>query len=429
MKRKITKYLEWWKGLGEQRMPLLLYGARQIGKTYLLKEFGASNYLNTVYLNFEEEPALKHLFSDSINPGKLIAKLEKYFESQITPDTTLIIFDEIQGCNRALTSLKYFCENAPEYDLIGAGSLLGVHISSVDYSFPVGKVISKMMYPMSFEEFLWETDKSVFTDVIEECFVNNSPMEQSLHESLMDLYREYLIVGGMPLAVDKYFKNDTALSYKDVQKIITDTYVSDMSKYTDKSQSVKTINTYASIVPQLAKENKKFQYKLIAKGARASLFGESIDWLIRAGVVLKCEKIKDGITPPSISRDVSAFKLYMGAVGLVSFKANLTEEKRPTFDNTFMGGITENYVAAELAANDYELFYWESDAKAEVDFVVTRNDRIIPIEVKTGDTTRSYSLNSYIKKYNPEYAIRVSSKNFGYENGIKSVPLYAVYCI
>jgi len=269
----------------------------------------------------------------------------------------------------------------------------------------------------------------IFIDSIMECFENNTPMERTLHDSLMWLYREYLIVGGMPLVVDKYFRDDKVLSYRDIQKIIVDTYVSDMSKYSDRSHSVKTISTYDSIVPQLAKDNKKFQYKMIAKGARASLYGESIDWLTRAGVVLKCEKIKEGSMPPGISRDASSFKLYMGDIGLASYMANLTRENISTFDRTFLGGMTENYVAAALTANDYELFYWESDSTAEVDFVITRKDNVIPVEVKTGEHTRSLSLNSYIKKYDPEYAIRISGKNFGFENGIKSVPLYAVYLI
>ena len=429
MKRRLTQNLKIWKNLDVERMPLLLYGARQIGKTYLLKEFGANEYKNTVYLNFEEEPALKYLFSDSVDPRKLIPKIEKYFNSQILPGATLLIFDEIQSCNRALTSLKYFCENAPEYDVIGAGSLLGVHISSGEYSFPVGKVITQTMYPMCFEEFLWESDKTVFADTIKECFDTNAPMEQALHESLTALYLEYLIVGGMPLAVVKYFKNDNALNYLDVQKIIIDTYVSDMGKYADKSQSVKIIGAYDSIVPQLAKENRKFQYKMIAKGARASLFGDSIDWLVRAGVVIKCEKITRGDAPPNICKDVSAFKLYMADTGLTSYRANLTMDKKSTFDNTFMGGITENYVATALTANGYELFYWESDASAEVDFVIVKNGDVIPIEVKTGDNTRSYSLNSYMKKYNPAYAIRISGKNFGFANGVKFVPFYAAYLI
>ena len=391
MKRKIKNYLKWWKALGKEKMPLLLYGARQIGKTYLLQEFGTNHYKNSVYLNFETEPALAHLFSDSINPNKLIPKIEQYFDTHIYPGDTLIMFDEIQSCNRALTSLKYFCEEAPEYDLIGAGSLLGVHISSANFSFPVGKVLTKMMYPLSFEEFLWESDKAVFMDKIENCFNNNSPIEQSLHENLLSLYREYLIVGGMPLTVHNYFNNDRLLNYKEIQRIITDTYVSDMTKYSDASQSVKTINTYESVIPQLAKENKKFQYKLIAKGARASLFGESIDWLLRAGVVIKCTKIAQGNMPLNITKDISAFKMYMGDVGLASYKAGLTRDNMGIFDKTFMGGITENYVACALAANDFELFYWESDAKAEVDFVIARDGKNIPIEVKSSENTRSYS--------------------------------------
>ena len=429
MKRKLHEYLMWWKNLGRERMPLLLYGARQIGKTYLLREFGSNHYKNFVYLNFETEPVLTQLFIDSIDPKKLIPKIEQYFNTQIFPGNTLMIFDEIQCCNRALTSLKYFCEEAPEYDLIGAGSLLGVHISTTDYSFPVGKVITKMMYPMSFEEFLWESDKAVFTELIKDCFIDNKPIERSIHESLLMLYNEYLLVGGMPLAVFNFFKNDRVLSYKDIQKIIADTYISDMTRYTDKTQSIKTINTYDSIVPQLAKENRKFQYKSIAKGARASLFGESIDWLIKAGVVIKSERISAGNLPPGITKDLSAFKLYMSDVGLVSYKANLTKENIVTFDRTFMGGITENYIAGALTFNDYELYYWEADAAAEVDFIIVKDSSIIPVEVKTSIDTRSYSLNSYIKRYSPDYAVRISGKNFGFENGIKSVPLYAAFCL
>ena len=429
MRRKIVEYLEWWKGLGKERMPLLLYGARQTGKTYVLQEFGASHYNNSVYLNFEIEQALSSLFSDSISPKKLIPKIERYFGAKITPGDTLLIFDEIQSCERALTSLKYFCEESPEYDVIGAGSLLGVHTSSQDFSFPVGKVITKIMYPLNFEEFLWASDKAVFTDRIESSFNNDSPMEQILHEGLLELYREYLLVGGMPLAVYNYFSHDRILRYTDIQRIILDTHISDMTKYTDRTQSIKTINTYASIVPQLAKDNKKFQYKLIAKGARASLFGESIDWLVRAGVVIKCSKFTNGSMPQSFSSDISSFKLYMGDIGLCSYSAGLTRENLGVFDNTFLGGITENYVANMLVCNDYELYYWESESKAEVDFAIMKKGRIIPIEVKASTNSRSLSLNSYIKKYAPEYAIRVSGRNFGFENGIKSIPLYAAYLI
>ncbi|MCL2153681.1 MAG: ATP-binding protein [Oscillospiraceae bacterium] len=429
MKRKLEEYLCQWRDLGVEKMPLLLYGARQIGKTFLLREFGANNYKNTAYLNFETEPALSHIFSDSIDPKKLLPKIERFLNTRISPKDTLIIFDEIQSCNRALTSLKYFCEEAPEYDLIGAGSLLGIHTSSENYSFPVGKVITKMMYPMSFEEFLWASDWAVFADRIRECFFNDTPIDQALHESLMNLYREYLFVGGMPLAVNNYFNSDRIINYTEIQRIILDTYVSDMTKYADRAQSLKTISTYDSIVPQLAKDNRKFQYKHIAKGARASLFGESIDWLIRAGVVHKCARISSGDMPPEITVDLSAFKLYMSDIGIASFKAGLTRENLRIFDNTFMGGITENYVAISLACTDHALYYWESDSKAEVDFVIMTSGKLIPLEVKANVHSRSYSLNSYMKKYGPEYAIRVSGKNFGFENGIKSVPLYAAYLI
>jgi len=429
MKRKLEKYLLWWKNLKDERMPLLLYGARQIGKTYLLQEFGSNYYRNTCYINFETEPMLSALFEDSIDPVKLIPKIEKHLNINIVPGETLIILDEIQACNRALTSLKYFCEKGSEYHIIGAGSLLGVHTSSKNFSFPVGKVITKMMYPMSFEEFLWASDKAVFADKIEEHFHNNTAIGETLHEAFLSLYREYLIVGGMPLAVYNYFNHNKILKYSDVQRIIVDTYISDMSKYTDKSQSIKTISTYDSIVPQLAKENKKFQYKLISKGARASLFGESIDWLIRAGIVIKATKIERGDMPPNITKDDSAFKLYVGDIGLTSYKAGLTSENMNIFDTTFLGGITENYVANSLVYNDYELFYWISNSIAEVDFIIIKDGMNIPVEVKSGDNVRSQSLNVYMNKFHPEYAIRISKKNYGFTNRIKSVPLYATYLI
>jgi predicted AAA+ superfamily ATPase len=429
MKRKIEQYLLWWKNLDKEKMPLLLYGARQIGKTYLLQEFGAKYYQNFCYLNFETEPALSQIFADSIDPKVIISKIERYFNIQIKSRETLIVFDEIQNCNRALTSLKYFCENAQEYDLIGAGSLLGVHTTSTSFSFPVGKVITKLMHPMSFEEFLWESNKAVFIDKIEECFSYDLPMDNELHKSLIGLYNEYIIVGGMPLAVTCYFNQGSQLLYSEVQRIIIDTYISDMTKYTDKSQSIKTINTYESIISQLAKENRKFQYKLISKGARASLFGESIDWLIRAGVVLMSSKTSGGKMPPSITRDISAFKLYINDIGLACYKAGLTFENMRIFDSTFLGGITENYIANTLSYKGYELFYWTSESKAEVDFIIHKDSSIIPIEVKAGENTRSLSLNTYRKKYNPDYSIRISMKNFGFENGIKSVPLYAAFCI
>ena len=429
MKRKIYNELLKWKDMDiKVKMPLLLYGARQIGKTYILKEFGKNEYKNTVYLNFENDIGLNEIFTDNISPKKLIPKIEQYFSTAINPKDTLIIFDEIQASNRALTSLKYFCEEMPEIDIIGAGSLLGVHINSENFSFPVGKVFTKTMYPLNFEEFLMASDKAIFTDKIKEAFFNNTPLSDELHNILLELYKSYLIVGGMPLSTQSYFEK-TSLDFKVAQELIVNTYTSDMSKYSDKAQSVKTINAYNSILAQLSKENKKFQYKLIAKGARASLFGESIDWLVRAGVVIKADKVNVGNAPLEMARDLSSFKLYMSDTGLFCNKAGIIWDNINIFDATYLGGLIENYVATNLVSNNYELYYWESNGKAEVDFIINKDGVNIPIEVKKGKNTKARSLEMFVKQYKPKYSVRISSKNFGFENNIKSVPLYAVHLI
>lgn len=296
------------------KMPLLLYGARQVGKTYVIMDFGKRNYKNVVYVNFEEDRNIINYFNDSIAPNRIIDILIEYYHTEILKKETLVIFDEIQSCNRALTSLKYFAEQEPEYDIIAAGSLLGVAINSKEFSFPVGKVITKTLYPLDFEEFLIAKNKNILLNKIKECFENNTAINEGLHNEALLLYKEYLLVGGMPMAVKSYIDDNKDLGYKEIQRIIIDTYTSDMTKYTDKSQSIKTIATYESIIPQLAKDNKKFQYSVIQKGARASLFGESIDWLLRAGIVYKCNKISRGDAPPSVYADMASFKLYMSDI-------------------------------------------------------------------------------------------------------------------
>ena len=428
MKRKLYKELLEWKKLKDTKMPLLLYGARQVGKTYLIKEFGEENYKNVVYVNFEKESGLLPYFNSSLSPDKIIRILENYFGATIVPYETLIIFDEIQTCSKALTSLKYFAEDAPEYDLIAAGSLLGVAINSKDFSFPVGKVIIKTLYPLDFEEFLIACGKGLLIDEIKRCFLENVPIDETLHLEALQLYKNFMLVGGMPLAVKCYIEKNS-LTYADIQNIVIDTYTSDMTKYSDKSQSLKTISTYESILPQISKENRKFQYSLIQKGARASIFGDSIDWLIRAGIVIKCDKTIRGDVPPATSVDLSSFKLYLNDIGLLSCKAQLTEASFSSLNNIFLGGITENYVATMLRANKYDLYYWESNSKAEVDFVIIKDGKVIPIEVKSSEHNKSKSLDVFKKLYSPEYCIRISNKNFGFYNNIKAVPLYAVFCI
>jgi len=434
MKRKISDFLLNWKESEPRRVPLLLHGARHVGKTYVLKEFGEKHYKSCVYLNFEEDPALKALFEDNVDPKKLIAAIESYFSTRVLPRETLIIFDELQNSSRALTSLKYFCDSAPEYDLVCASSLFGVHTSKADYSFPVGKVITKAMYPLDFEEFLWASDKIVFTSAIKDSFTSNMPISKILHEGLMFLFHEFLLVGGLPLVVSSYLGSGGPFTFRDAQKLIVDSFISDISKYTDKTLCTRTIDAFNSVSQQLAKPNKKFQYRLITKGARASSYSESIEFLRRTGMVLRCDKNDVADTEPEVisevlSADISSFKLYLCDVGLVSFLGGLTAETRRIFDNSFMGGIVENFVANSLAANGHELLYWESDSKAKAQFLLSYGGKTIPVEVKAGENVRSYSLSSYAKKFNPEYAVRISGKNFGFDNGVKSVPLYATYLL
>ncbi len=429
MKRKIYDYLIKWKNLKENKMPLILYGARQVGKTYIVTEFGKNNYKNMVYVNFEQDEKIIPYFETSVSPENIIKVLENFYNTEIIPYGTLIFFDEIQNCNRALTSLKYFTEQAPEYDIIAAGSLLGVSINREKYSFPVGKVIMKTVYPLDFEEFLWANNKELLIKEIKESFGQNKPINETLHKEALELYKEFLIVGGMPMVVESYLKKTETIKYTEIQNLILSAYTADMAKYTENSQSIKTISAYESIPNQLGKENKKFQFSMIQKGARASIFGESIDWLINAGLVLKCDRTTRGDVPPNMYTDISAFKIYMSDVGLLSNKAKITSNNLNEYNQLYRGAITENYVANQLVQNGYELYYWETTNGSEVDFIIIKDEKIIPIEVKTSEKTKSKSLNSFIKQYKPEYSIRISSKNFGFENGIKSVPLYATFLI
>jgi uncharacterized protein len=342
----------------------------------------------------------------------------------------LIFFDEIQVCERALTSLKYFSELAPEYHVIAAGSLLGVAINRNNFSFPVGKVFIETMHPLDFEEFLWARGKVLLADRIREHYSNTSPMPEILHREALVEYQAYIITGGMPAVVKAHTSKEAFMSEDEIKSLILNAYVSDMSKYATSAESVKIRAAYDSIPAQLAKDNKKFQYKLIKSGARASLFGESIDWLISSGIVLKCMKCEHGYMPPKAYQDLSSFKLYMSDIGLLSSKTGITMRALTSGEiNQYSGSLTENYIACSLAANGYELMYWESKGTAEVDFLIIKDGRVIPVEVKANLSTKAKSLMIYNEKYKPEYLIRISAKNFGFENNIKAVPLYAAFVI
>ena len=432
MERNIMKLLVEWREMRAGRMPLILHGVRQAGKTYILRELGERYFKDSVYVNFERMEAVAGFFEGELNPDRLIRLLEEYFARKIVPDETLIIFDEIQACERALTSLKYFQEEAPEYHIAAAGSLLGVAINREKYSFPVGKVVIKTLYPLSFDEFLRAMDQDYLVTLIREHYDLRKEMPAVTHEELLLWYRRYLAVGGMPAAVKEYREQRSWINVPEVQTMILNAYTADMAKYAGDSESTKIKNAFASMPAQLAKENKKFQYKLIRKGATAGLFGDSIAWLVFSGTVLQCDRVTRGEMPLAAFRDVSAFKLYLSDVGLLTAFVNIPAENliRNELSDLFRGALAENYVAQTLRAGGHQLYYWTSETPAaELDFVLQKEGKIMPVEVKSGKNTHARSLKHFRNLYQPEMAIRLSEKNFGLEEGVFAVPLYAAFCI
>jgi predicted AAA+ superfamily ATPase len=431
MKRKIGEDLLQWKQ-AKNRMPLIVNGARQIGKTYSILEFGRSEYQNVVHINFETDKLIAEKFDEDLHPEKIVHDIEFLTSQKISKETTLLFFDEIQACERALTSLKYFCEDAPEYHVIAAGSLLGVAINREKYSFPVGKVDELNMYPLDFEEFLWALGNDNIIKEIKTHFEQNLKLSEPLHKFGLDLFYKYCIVGGMPAVVKNYVENNSFVALKDTQAKIMNEYIADMSKYAAPATSVKIRACYDSIPTQLSKENRKFQYKIAMKGGTSSIFGESIDWLLSAGIVLKCRKIEQGVMPLKGQIDFSDFKLYMSDIGMLTMHSAFPYQmiiNSIEVDNGFLGGLAENFVAQDFANKRIPLYYWKSGECAEVDFVVQSGIDIIPIEVKKGRHNRAISLSNFVKRYNCPYSIKISQKNFGFENNIRSVPFYALFCL
>ena len=431
MERKITKYLIEWK-ISPYRKPLILQGARQTGKTYSILAFGREQYANVAYFNFETNPDLKKTFDESIEPAYLIPLLSRISGQTIIMGQTLIVFDEAQLCERALTSLKYFCESAPEYHVIAAGSLLGVAVNRKVFSFPVGKVDIKTMYPMDMEEFLLALGEQQLVTQIRGCFEKNMQMPAALHDAALNYYRRYLLVGGMPECVEKHIATKDYILLRHTQAMILDSYLKDMSKYNKENEIKKTQLAYDSITVQLSKRNTRFQYKLIKQGARAAEFENAIEWLTLAGIVNRIYRVEHPVKPLENYRDIDAFKIYISDVGLLCAKNNViaADILYQSGDlSDFKGGMTENFVCSQLIANGYPCYYWMSGRGAEVDFVIQREGKVIPIEVKAAENTKAKSLTVYIDSYKPDYAVKLSTKNFGFENGKKTVPLYAAFCL
>ena len=431
MYRKITEYLTEWKN-SPHRKPLIIQGARQVGKTYAALEFGRKNYDNVAYLNFETNPKFIEAFDGDLSPEYLVPLLSRLAKTTITRGSTLIVLDEVQLCERALTSLKYFCESGNDYHIIVAGSLLGVAVNRKQFSFPVGKVDIKTMYPMDMEEFLLANGEKELVVQIKQCFVENSAMPQPLHDAAMEYYRQYLVVGGMPECVANFIETRDYLLVRHLQEMILQSYLNDMSKYNTANEIKKTRLAYDSATVQLSKRNTRFQYKMIKTGGRAAEFENAIEWLTLSGIasqVFRAERIKK---PLEDNKDINAFKMYVSDMGLLAAKKGIVAEDilyMTSELDDFKGGMAENYVHLHLLANSCKDYYWESERGAEVDFIIQREGKIIPVEVKSADNTRAKSLAEYIKSFKPEYAIKVSAKNFGFEDGKKTVPLYAVFCI
>lgn len=435
MKRLIDDKLLTWKEK-DNRKPLYIYGARKVGKTYSVLEFAKAHYANVAYFHFANNQDLSSLFSEGIRSiDLLVKKLEAYNNQEILADQTLIVFDEIQSCPEAITSLKRFYEERPDLHVIALGSLLGVALhrnqTLKSFSFPVGKIEEFKMYPLTFEEFLYEMNPHL-VNLIKDAYINNTPLEKGIHETAINLYYEYLFVGGYPEIVYEYSKTRDFQMIRSKQLNLYNHYISDMNKYvTSNSEAIKNEAVYQSIPSQIAKPNRKFQYSIIKSGARASQYETSLDWLEKANIIIKCSKVSTLNFPLAFYKDRHAFKVYMSDIGLYNAKCNYSHVLLTSnhIGPDARGAISETYVAQELYANGHDLYYWESNHQAEIDFLIELNDQIIPIEVKSKTHVRSQSLEVIRKQYKSDYSIRISLKNFGFENGIKSVPLYAVFLI
>lgn len=431
MYRKVMSFLEAWK-VSEHRKPLILQGARQVGKTYSIMEFGRTRYENVAYFNFETNPRLNETFEENITPDYLIPILSHIAGQTIVREKTLIVFDEVQLCERALASLKYFCEDAPDYHIIAAGSLLGVAVNRTKFSFPVGKVDIKTLYPMDIEEFMLALGEDAMVEQIKKSFRADMPMPSALHDAAMRRYRQYLVVGGMPECVMQFAETQDYILIRHTQDTILTSYLNDMSKYNNMNEIKKTRLAYDSVTVQLSKKNTRFQYKLIKKGGRASEFENAIEWLCLSGIVSQVYKVEQIRKPLENYRDIDAFKIYVSDLGLLCAKKDLIANDilyMVEEINDFKGGMAENYVNVQLTINGYNTYYWESARGAEIDFVIQRHGKLIPIEVKSADNTKAKSLKVYMETYKPEYAIKLSAKNFGFEDGKKTIPLYAAFCI
>lgn len=398
-----------------------------MGKTYLLKEFGSREYDHVCYVNFEEMPACKAFFESDLKPHRILRDLAIHLEMKIEPASTLIIFDEIQACPNALTSLKYFCEHAPEYSVVAAGSLLGVKLSGAR-RFPVGKVHFCHLFPMSFFEFLDAVGRPMLRVLLEE-IKTFEPIAEPHHQQLLELLKLYFFIGGMPKAVLRYVQTEDLNVVREVQEDILKAYVHDFAKHAPSSIVIKLSQIWDSIPIHLAKENKRFIFSAIRKSARARDYEESLQWLLDAELIYKAHQIITPKFPLNSYSDHEAFKIYLLDIGLLGAMCRLPARVIVEGDQLFVefkGSLTENYVAQALKAAGNSLYYWSSEREAEVDFLVEWAGKLFPLEVKSGSSTKKKSLLIYQEKYHPPVLSRSTLMNLKKDGNVCNYPLYFI---
>ena len=429
MYRDKIKELNDWK-LSAYRKPLIILGARQVGKTWLIQEFGKQEYKQMVYVNFEKMKVIRNLFEADFDIQRILAALSILAKAEINPEDTLIVFDEIQTAEGGLTALKYFCEDAPQYHVIAAGSLLGMNLHQ-DISFPVGKVDFLYLKPLSFPEFLKGIDEERLADLIEN---PDWGIVNVFKDKLVNYLRYYLFVGGMPEVVSHFAEHRDFRFVRHLQQKILTSYQNDFSKHAPKEIVPRINMVWKSIPSQLSKENKKFIYGVIKEGARAKEFELAIQWLIDCGLLHQCYRISKPDMPLAAYQDLSAFKLYHNDVGLLGAMAKLplkTIIDGNVIFSEFKGALTENFVIQQLLLKqDNAIYYWTNEnSTAEVDFVIQNEEVIIPIEVKSGTNIRAVSFKFFCEKYKPAKAIRTSLSNYKKEEWMINLPLYTINSI
>ena len=415
-----------WKE-SKRRKPLIIEGARQVGKTWLMKEFGRQAYADTIYINFDSNSRMAELFASDLDTDRLIMGLELYIGRKINPDTALLIFDEVQEVPRALASLKYFYENAPQYHIVCAGSLLGIALHQ-GTSFPVGKVDFLKLYPLSFKEFLMATDKERFAELLDK---QDYQMITSFKQTYIDALKQYYFVGGMPEAVQSFAENTDFNEVREIQKRILAAYEQDFSKHAPNEIVPRLRMLWNSIPSQLARENKKFIYGLVRDGARAKEYETAIMWLSDCGLVHKVSRVNTAGIPLRAYEDLKAFKLFLLDVGLLSCMTGLRQHTLLDGNDLFVefkGALTEQYVCQQLKnIEDLDVYYYTNDRNScEVDFVVDTGEQIIPVEVKAEVNLKAKSLKTYQEKFSPEIAVRTSMADYKKEEWLVNLPLYAI---